>query len=518
VDTVEPDASRAVPEHGAALCCGDLRVEPASREIAGPGGGASLEPRVLRVLLALMARAGEVVGREDLLAQCWPGMVVGEDSLNRAIAALRKALRATGSELVLQTISKSGYRLQRPAACAPAAAPGGPADAPAPSTPRRELLVASLAAVATGAGGWIWWRPSPDDRQRAALLVEHASLLLRDERWGAVDPEPLLREAIRLDRRDARAWGLLAIAQRDLALSSSELPEFQALAECQLAAGEALALDATQPEALVALATVESSHLRWLQAERQLVPLVARFPDNEHVLRAMAELLHQTGRAGEQASLRRRLAALHPSSARYASELVTTLWLSGETAEMDRMAEEAMKRWPGYGLAWLARLETFAFTGRAKEALDMIDRRGDPGEHPPLIGEALVAMLRALTKRASTEEAIAAVLAAGARRQSSACLAIPMLAALGAIDPAFALAEGYLLGRGALKVPYRFGASQPGPKEMQSRYTSTLFYPSARSLWPDPRFAGLCREVGLMAYWRASGTRPDLLGSRPFET
>ena len=65
-------------------------VSPSSRTVAGPGGTADVEPRVMQVLVVLAEGAGQVVTREALFQRCWGGVYVGDDSLNRAVGAIRK--------------------------------------------------------------------------------------------------------------------------------------------------------------------------------------------------------------------------------------------------------------------------------------------------------------------------------------------------------------------------------------------------------------------------------------------
>ena len=69
-------------------------VSPSTRTIAGPGGTADVEPRVMQVLVVLADAAGQVITRETLFERCWGGVYVGDDSLNRAVGAVRKL--ATG--------------------------------------------------------------------------------------------------------------------------------------------------------------------------------------------------------------------------------------------------------------------------------------------------------------------------------------------------------------------------------------------------------------------------------------
>ena len=118
--------------HGLRL--GDLTVDPAAGEMVGPGGREHLDPKVMQVLVVLARAAGEVVSRQDLLAQVWPGVVVGDDVVSRCIYQLRRHLRqAGGSEqhaALVETLPKRGYRL-RGALADVASPPSGARDAPA---------------------------------------------------------------------------------------------------------------------------------------------------------------------------------------------------------------------------------------------------------------------------------------------------------------------------------------------------------------------------------------------------
>ena len=87
-------------------------VSPSSRTIAGPGGTADVEPRVMQVLVVLADAAGQVVTRGTLFDRCWGGVFVGDDSLNRAIGAVRKlAAEIAGGSFEIETIPRTGYRL-----------------------------------------------------------------------------------------------------------------------------------------------------------------------------------------------------------------------------------------------------------------------------------------------------------------------------------------------------------------------------------------------------------------------
>src|SRR5450759_784458 len=97
------------------LKIGDWLVDSATNDICRNSELVHLEPKVADLLIALAQRADQVVSREELLAQVWNGVVVGEDVLTQGVIKLRKALGDNSKEPVyIQTIPKRGYRLIAP--------------------------------------------------------------------------------------------------------------------------------------------------------------------------------------------------------------------------------------------------------------------------------------------------------------------------------------------------------------------------------------------------------------------
>ena len=94
---------------------GELRIDPQAGDVTGPGGRETLDPKVMGVLVMLAERAGQVVGREELLARLWPGVVVTDDAISRCLYELRRQLAAAGGSdefrAVIETLPKRGYRL-----------------------------------------------------------------------------------------------------------------------------------------------------------------------------------------------------------------------------------------------------------------------------------------------------------------------------------------------------------------------------------------------------------------------
>lgn len=95
----------------AAFVLGATTVRPSSCEISNTRQTVTVEPRVMQVLVVLAQRQGQTVTRDDLIAACWRGVVVGEDAIQRCIGRLRKAASAVGG-FEIQTLNRVGYRLR----------------------------------------------------------------------------------------------------------------------------------------------------------------------------------------------------------------------------------------------------------------------------------------------------------------------------------------------------------------------------------------------------------------------
>jgi adenylate cyclase len=116
----------------------DLRVDPALDEICKAGQTIKLEPKAMQLLMCLAERAGEVVSVEELLDLVWKDVVVSQDSVYAAVAALRRTL---GDEpktpKYIANVVRRGYRLIAPVsewvdppAVPPASAASSPPDKP----------------------------------------------------------------------------------------------------------------------------------------------------------------------------------------------------------------------------------------------------------------------------------------------------------------------------------------------------------------------------------------------------
>ena len=96
----------------AGFALGPLAVDPPSRRVSAVGRSEMLEPRVMRVLVAFDSAGGKVLSRDDLIEQCWDGLIVGDNAINQVISRLRRVFDdLAGGAVRLETITKVGFRL-----------------------------------------------------------------------------------------------------------------------------------------------------------------------------------------------------------------------------------------------------------------------------------------------------------------------------------------------------------------------------------------------------------------------
>jgi hypothetical protein len=135
-----------------------------SRDAAWAGGQERLQPQILKVLILLVSRRGEVVTRDELVQLCWDGRIIGEDVINRAISLLRNlAERAGGFEI--ETVRRTGYRL---------------IETRLPRRRRTTWLVAASVLAGAAAIGGIFFARNPELTGRPTLTVAVAPFAAED--------------------------------------------------------------------------------------------------------------------------------------------------------------------------------------------------------------------------------------------------------------------------------------------------------------------------------------------------
>jgi len=88
----------------------DIEVRPAERRLLARGEPVALGARAFDLLMVLIEQRDRVVGKAELLARVWPGVVVEENNLTVQVSTLRKVLGGGA----IATVAGHGYRFTLP--------------------------------------------------------------------------------------------------------------------------------------------------------------------------------------------------------------------------------------------------------------------------------------------------------------------------------------------------------------------------------------------------------------------
>lgn len=493
---------------------GQLAISPSRRRVVGPAGEVTVEPLVMQVLLLLLDARGQVVSREELFERVWGGATVGDDSLNRAISSVRKIAVDVGPRsFEVETIPRTGYRLVGEAVVN---LPGGSVSVePAHSLSRRVVIGGGLTVAGIIAGGALGMRHfgGRPDRDFQTLLGNGVHAL--ESADPAENPEVQFRQAVALKPGSAKAQGLLSYALAVKANSSEALASPALVLEAERAARASLQLDPSEPHAKLAEVAMQASMLDFAATEDRVRTVLAEDPDNIFAMRQLWTLLQCVGRSRDALHLIERALTVKPLLAGGQYPRAQLLWITGRTAEADRVIDKAMQYWPGHAYVRFARFLIFAYTGREDAALAMLER---PETTPQNLSPPAVALWR-LSLPAMADESSAAVAAARTANLNAAkanlrltSVAAAALASLGDIDAAFEVTDAlFAIHRPGTKGDVTGADKQRAAGSTAWRFAPWLFIPPLAPLRADPRFNAICDQIGLTGYWAKRGIRPDYL-------
>lgn len=489
---------------------GSLRVSPARRLLSG-SRSATVEPIVMKVLLLLFDARGNVVTRAELFASAWGDVFVGDDSLNRAVARARKILgEVAPGEFEMETIPRTGYRLT-----GEALASANPIEMTsstrAAGVSRRAVIGSAAGAVLAGVSGFGLWSKYSNDRRFKELVRRGKEALEYGD--GSPAAADYLRQAVAIRPDDAGAQGLLAYALMYTRGGVNKVAPAGGVQEAQNAVNVALRLNPGEPNARLAQIELQRAVLDLVRTEDKLRSVLATAPDDIFAMQRLWNLLQSTGRSRDGLAVAQRAMALKPLAATVNFPLAQFLWIVGETAEADRVIDRAMDFWPAHAFVRFVRFTIFAFTGRPRSALAMLDSADTrPQNFSPAHLALYRASLAALDQpsEANVAKAVAANLAAVKRDpQTHAPQAMLSLCALKQVDAAFEVADLRLLFRDTAGSRAGDGRRNRRANSTAWPFTPFLFTPPVAPMRADPRFAALAQGIGLTAYWRTRHIRPD---------
>jgi tetratricopeptide (TPR) repeat protein len=461
----------------------------------------------MQVLVALGLDAGLVLSRDDLIALCWDGRIVGDNAINRVISLLRQALAEAVCDAVrVETIAKVGFRIVTSDAMQPSVTSP---EVPAPALnlfDRRTAIAGGGALIAAAAvGGYLALRPAPVD-PRAVRLAREADILMKSGLPGSTRQATRnLERAVAIAPDYADGWGYLALMYRHAlqGFSRGERANFPRMVDS--AAARALSLQPGQPDARLALALKRPFYRRWLDAEADLRSILRDHPDHWYANGQLGLLLMDVGRARDALLYRERVIAVDPKIPVAWMILALNRLQANRLHEADEALDRAFAVWPNHPALWMARYRVLLETGRPAEAAAFVRMPASlPDGLPAPLVDLLESNARAIggsgehDRTSATDRMVASITEPEDAEEGAAILAL-----LGRGDLALDAALASLLG-GSFA-----GQNWPAPDQYAMRSTSMLFYPSLRGLSGRASYARILRESGLEDYWRRSGSQPD---------
>jgi two-component system OmpR family response regulator len=108
---------RAPVERPAVLEVGDLRADPATRQVWRGATEIALSPKEFALLETFMRRPGQVLSRYQLLEHCWDYAYENRSNVvDVYVRYLREKIDRPFRRDSIETVRGAGYRLRRPAA------------------------------------------------------------------------------------------------------------------------------------------------------------------------------------------------------------------------------------------------------------------------------------------------------------------------------------------------------------------------------------------------------------------
>ncbi|MEO1080051.1 MAG: winged helix-turn-helix domain-containing protein [Pseudomonadota bacterium] len=266
------------------LFIGSWRLRLASRTLAACDSEINLPPRAFRVLLALLDARGDVVSRDALLDEGWPGVVVSDESLTQVISELRRAFARLGCQTKpIKTVSRAGYQLVADTVCDACKQPDGD----------NTEFAAGL------------------DLEALGLCLEAKGIVARNGEAGMKNAALLTAEAARMAPGYAPAHAYKAVMQATLQLYRGD-----GGSTLRDAAEDANAAVRTNPRCAHAQAAMGYSLGalgRYDHAQSAYTRAIGLDPSNADIFHMAARTLFSARRYRLAATLAERAAALDPS-------------------------------------------------------------------------------------------------------------------------------------------------------------------------------------------------------------
>ena len=439
---------------GVVATFGDFTFDARRKRLVRGDQQVELPEHQLDVLGHLVAHAGEIVSKDELIQAAWGGVAVTDNSLEQAISGLRRALGdKSRAPQMIQTVARRGYRFA--AEVTRAEARTSDAELDALMEPYRALVEGRAALETLERDAVLHAQQAlrhvverapdyaPAHRALANACIMHFEATRVDE---TSDHEALTRageharEACRLDAQSGEAWATLALvhyrsgsavqaiaaARRAVMLESDNWRHHMRLAyvgwgeERLRAAQKALALFPGFALARFLSGTVYVARQAFDLAEQELRAGAAAqdAQQGSHVFSSVGSHwllgLVRLARGDEQDALAafRRELAFEACGQLYGRECAANTWYAigvvhlrqGRPHEATDAFEQALRRVPGHVLAMIGLLAAHDAPPHAASLQENVTRRISQLAHAGLNVDAAVARAALLAISGAAED------------------------------------------------------------------------------------------------------------------
>lgn len=480
--------------HSGPFDLGALKVEPAVRLVRNGADSLIIEPRVMQLLVAFHEARGNVLSRDDLVDQCWGGVIVGDNAVQRAISQARKLAATIGEgSFAIETVRGVGYRLVEQGVASHAADQGDPARARSSWLTRRTAAAAiGIGAAAIAAPVVVTRLRGPGQSDLAEEFYRRGRIQLHEEDFlAAADAEKNFRNALRLSPDFPEAWNGLALSYWQQMFNFDD-KELDRLAALTVSAGRrALALGADIAATKAILLLVEPCFRNWDKLRPPLERLAEKRPGSWFILRMLGWLAADTGDEPKAIDCFNRALKAEPLLPLARVHLAYAFWAANRLAEAEQVLADAQQFWPKNYYIWEYLFEFLLFSGDTAAAKRLLSNES---RTPTFVTDVAIPrrfrLIRALETGASGDIEAALKEQMQLTRLNSGWTATTalLMASLGADDQMFELLDGYFLGRGQYAKTIQRYARRP---------TGFLFLPPMHRLHSDSRFSALLSTIGL---------------------
>ena len=124
---------------------GPFTLDAASYRLVRNGDALPLSPKIIDLLLYLVARQSTLVPKDELFSALWPDVAVTDNALTQAVSELRQALGDDpGKPTYIQTVARRGYRFIAPVESVALSRPPAAAAESRDASPDRPPAIAVL--------------------------------------------------------------------------------------------------------------------------------------------------------------------------------------------------------------------------------------------------------------------------------------------------------------------------------------------------------------------------------------